>query len=82
MVVRTLNLEKFKETYCIGRLVWGKLPQYDWWPGYIISYGEKPRDKREPNDKQETDQSDSIQVCIKWFGENQLSMVSSMLRFQ
>ena len=73
----SFNLERFKEVFCIGRLVWGKLPGYHWWPGFIFSYEkEDSRISKDPDDIFDIDPSDGITVWVKWFGETQLSLVS------
>ena len=64
--------------------MWGKLPGYDWWPGCVISYDKKELDKfREEMDNddeletgpmEEEDEGDIV-TWVKWFGDNQLSLV-------
>ena len=62
------------EVYPIGRMMWGKLLGYDWWPGYIVSHSQE-RPKRERGGEENGDQDPKI--WLKWFGETQLSYVSS-----
>ena len=45
-----------------GRMMWGKLPGYEWWPGCILSSA--------------VGEDGTISVWIKWYGENLLSQVS------
>ena len=73
--------------FCINRLVWGKLPGYSWWPGAIISH-EKAKeldqdmmaategDKMNKDSLERSPGSEVTSAWIKWFGENQLSLVS------
>ena len=73
----SFNLERFKEVFCIGRLVWGKLPGYHWWPGYIFSYEKEGRRiNKDPDDIVVMDRCGGVTVWVKWFGETQLSLVS------
>ena len=70
------------QPFPIGCLVWGKIPGYDWWPGYIISYDKKDPEKgdeEEEDDEEEEEEEEgrgSNDVAwVKWFGDNQLSQV-------
>ncbi len=89
-VVSSLYVGDFKKVFCINRLVWGKLPGFCWWPGAIISYasndsGQEAKEKTTVNNKQKTRETPSAEdsqhgsevtsVWVKWFGENQLSLV-------
>ena len=63
--MKSLTLEDLHERFPVGMMVWGKLPGSDWWPGSVISYDEGGGGGGEP------------QAWIKWYGDNQLSQVSS-----
>ena len=63
----------------IGRMMWGKLPGYDWWPGCVISCNEGKLAARQEMDDLEEGEAENekgTKVWIKWYGENQLSQVS------
>lgn len=57
----------------VGHMMWGKLPGYDWWPGCIISHNEVKEEKK----MESRDAEKENKVWIKWYGETQLSQVSS-----
>ena len=54
--------------YPISTLVWGKLKGFDWWPGRISSHVEIGGSEALANGT----------LWVKWFGENQVSEVSSL----
>lgn len=64
--------ESLEENFCIGTMVWGKLPGYCWWPGAVISYS-GPEGER---DDEGSPGESNFQAWVKWFGETQLSRVS------
>jgi hypothetical protein len=57
----------------VNWMVWGKIPGYDWWPGYILSY-EKGKPDVELEDEDIIGNNEVV-AMIKWFGDNQLSQV-------
>lgn len=70
----------------MGSLIWGKLPGYDWWPGNVMSYGKKDKtgmeadDKEEDDDEEEEEEEEEVEIAwVKWYGDNQLSQVSTLL---
>ena len=60
-----LALEDLKKTYPIGRMVFGKLPGYPWWAGYIASH-----------QFCEGARGQVAKLWISWYGESDLSHVS------
>lgn len=72
-------MKKLQDRYPIGRMMWGKLLGYDWWPGLIVSHSrEEPRRGKveRSQDEEEGESSEGGKVWLKWFGEKQLSNVS------
>ena len=84
--------EQIEKKYPIGTMIWGKLPGYDWWPGVLLSYsdgttsngggGAKKELAAAVEEQQLSDDEESscnvIRVWVKWYGDNQLSQVSSL----
>lgn len=81
-------MKKLQDSFPIGRMMWGKLLGYDWWPGLIVSHSrEEPRRGAKTGAKTEGTQDEEGEdeeeskegvgkVWLKWFGEKQLSNVS------
>ena len=74
-------MKKMQDSYPIGRMMWGKLLGYDWWPGLIVSHSrEEPRRGKVESTQDEEGDVESNEgggkVWLKWFGEKQLSNVS------
>ncbi len=71
--IASVNTKKWhEEIFCVGTMVWGKLPGYCWWPGVVISYGGLESER----DDVELPGESNFQAWVKWFGETQLSRVS------
>ena len=64
--------------------MWGKLPGYDWWPGCVVSHDKKEMEKFKEEMETDEEETESLgggeeggeTAWVKWFGDNQLSLVS------
>lgn len=70
-----LASKTLQEAFPVGRMMWGKLLGYDWWPGYIVCHSQD-EPKTEGSEEEETGGEASHKIWLKWFGETQLSFVS------
>lgn len=72
-----LASKTLQEVFPIGRMMWGKLLGYDWWPGYIVSHSQDAP-KREIGGEEDNGGDADQKLWLKWFGETQLSYVSEV----
>lgn len=65
--------DELKKKYPLGRMIWGKIPCFDWWPGYISNHTcNEPKDP-----KDEGAEGEQVKVWLSWYAEKQISAVSS-----
>ncbi len=86
-----VSLGDLRERFPVGKIVWGKLPGYNWWPGTAISYDETMKGGTTKEEGGGAMPGETVvrglggaepQVWIKWFGENNLSQVWETLQGQ